>query len=176
MEFFNKHNFTNQPKLKENLEVKRTKEEAQAELIERFNMRKTSDFQTALQKGEIDLAKEWLNYIIENKENFPQYEATWNNWLTDRQNEIILYENLKNNGSLEKMTHRSKEEAQAELIEKFNLRKTSDFQAAIKEGKIELAENWLNYIVKNKLSFPQYLSTWDNWLADRQREIDEAKI
>jgi len=55
------------------------------------------------------------------------------------------------------------------------MRKTSDFQSALKEGKIELAEEWLDYIVENKLSFPQYLSNWDNWLKDRQDELAEAK-
>ncbi|MFA5130948.1 MAG: hypothetical protein WC467_00825 [Patescibacteria group bacterium] len=72
-------------------------------------------------------------------------------------------------------TKRTKEDAQQELIEKFGLRKTSDFQLALQQGKIELAEEWLNYIVENKMRFPQYLSTWDNWLNDRQRELAEAK-
>ena len=154
---------------------KRTKEQAQQELIEKFNMRKTSDFQSALQQGNIEKSQEWLNYIVENKESFPQYHETWDNWLNDRKNEILLYSKLKEDGSLEKMEHRSKEEAQHELIEKFNMRKTSDFQLALKQGKIELAEQWLNYIVENKLSFPQYLSTWNNWLRDRQDELAEAR-
>ena len=72
-------------------------------------------------------------------------------------------------------TKRTTEEAQQELIEKLGLRKTSDFQLALQQGKTELAQEWLNYIVKNKLSFPQYLATWDNWLSDRQRELTEAK-
>jgi len=70
---------------------------------------------------------------------------------------------------------RTKEQAQQELIEKFGMRKTSDFQSALQQGKIELAEQWLNYIVENKLSFPQYLSTWNNWLRDRQDELAEAR-
>jgi hypothetical protein len=72
-------------------------------------------------------------------------------------------------------TKRTKEEAQQKLIEKFGLRKTSDFQLALQQGKIGLAEEWLNYIVENKESFPQYLATWDNWLNDRRRELAEAK-
>ena len=70
---------------------------------------------------------------------------------------------------------RTKEQAQQELIEKFGMRKTSDFQLALQEGKVELAEEWLKYIVEHKMSFPQYLATWDNWLNDRQRELMEKK-
>ncbi len=145
--------FTNQQKPKEEMETKRTKEEAQLELNEKFGLKKTSDFQLALQEGKIELAKNWLNYIAENKENFPQYLANWENWLNDRKKEL----------------------AQQELFEEFGLRKTSDFQSALQQGEIELAKNWLNYIIENKSSFPQYLATWDSWLNDRQRELAEAK-
>jgi hypothetical protein len=138
-------------------------------------LRKTSDFQLALQQGKIELAEEWLNYIVENKESFPQYASTWDSWLSDRQKDIELYKSLKGDGSLEKMEHRTKETAQAELIEKFGFGDTKGFRNALQEGKIELAERWLNYIVENKMSFPQYLAAWDNWLSDRQRELAEAK-
>lgn len=169
------NSFLNQSKIDAKMEQKRTKEEAQQELIEKFGLRKTSDFQSALQQGKIELAEDWLNYIVENKESFPQYQATWDSWLKDRQQEIELYKQLKDSGSLEKISPRSKEEAQQELIEKFGLRKTSDFQSALQQGKIELAEAWLTYVVENKLSFPQYLATWDSWLSDRQRELADAK-
>ena len=114
-------------------------------------MRKTSDFQLALQKGKIELAKEWLNYIVENKENFPQYEVIWDSWLTDRQKEIELYQQLKNLGLLQEMKHRTKEEAQDELERKFGFRDTKGFRFAIEQGDINTAKNWLNYIVENKL-------------------------
>lgn len=171
----NEDSFINQQNTEANMEKKRTKEEAQQELIEKFGLRKTSDFISALQQGKVELAEEWLNFIIENKDSFPQYAATWNSWLSDRQKDIEVYKNLKNDGSLEKMKQRSKEEAQQELIEKFGMRKTSDFQLALKQGKIELAEEWLNYVINNKMSFPQYIPTWDSWLADRQNELTEAK-
>ena len=160
---------------------KRTKEEAQTELIERFGLRKTSDFQASLRKGDIELAEKWLNYIEDNRADFPQYEATWDSWLSDRQGEIELYSKLKDDGDLEKIDlSQTKETAQARLVEKFGddkleMRKTSDFRKALEEGKIELAEAWLNYVVENKMSFPQYLSTWDSWLSDRQEELAEAK-
>ncbi len=155
-------------------ETPRSKETAQAELMEKFGLRKTSDFQLALQKGEIEKAKNWLTYIIDNKEKFPQYLSTWDNWLNDRQNEIKLYKELKENGSLEKMEHRSKEEAQAELKEKFGFADTKGFRNEL-QSNIQNAEAWLNYIIANKLRFPQYLSTWDNWLSDRQQELAQAK-
>lgn len=154
---------------------KRTKEEAQAELIEKFGMRKTSDFQAALRQGEIEKAEEWLTYIVENRESFPQYEATWNSWYADRLAEIKLYSGLKAEGNLEKVSPRTKEEAQAELLETFGFRDTAGFRATLSAGEIKKAEDWLDYIVANKFSFPQYLSTWDNWLADRKRELEEAK-
>ena len=91
------------------VEKKRSKEEAQQELIEKFGMRKTSDFQLALQQGKIELAEEWLNYVVENKEIFPQYAVTWDSWLSDRQKDLETYKQLKSDGSLEKMEHRTKE-------------------------------------------------------------------
>lgn len=157
------------------IETERTKEEAQQELAEKFGLRKTSDFQSALQRGEIELAEQWLNYIVENRKNFPQYVATWDSWLRDRREELTVYKQLKSEGVLETMEHRTKEEAQKELVEKFGLRKTSDFRSALQQGQVELAEQWLNHIVENKLRFPQYLATWDSWLRDRQRELAEAK-
>ncbi len=166
--------FINQQKPEEKMETKRTKEEAQQELIEKFGLKKTSDFQLALQKGEIELAEKWLNYIVENQEGFPQYASTWDSWLSDRQEEIKIYRKLKDDGSLEKMEHRTKEEAQAELKEKFGFADTKGFRNAL-QNDVQTAEEWLNYIVENKLSFPQYLATWDNWLNDRQRELNEAK-
>lgn len=170
----NENSFVNNQKLEEKMETKRTKEEAQQELIEKFGLRKTSDFQLALQQGKIELAQEWLNYIVENKESFPQYESTWGSWLSDRQKDIELYRSLKEDGSLEKMEHRTKEEAQAELKEKFGFADTKGFRNAL-QNDVQAAEQWLNYIVENKLSFPQYLATWDNWLSDRQRELAEVK-
>jgi hypothetical protein len=170
----NENNFLSQPEKGAKMETGRTKEGAQQELIEKFGLRKTSDFKLALQQGKIELAEEWLNYIVENKENFPQYEATWDSWLSDRQKEIDLYKDLKSDGSLEKMDHRTKEASQAELREKFGFADTKGFRNALKSD-VSKAEEWLNYIVENKLSFPQYLATWDNWLSDRQQELAGAK-
>ncbi|MBU4369823.1 hypothetical protein KKG58_03635 [Patescibacteria group bacterium] len=170
----NENSFLNKNQEKK-MEKKRTKEVAQQELIEEFNLRKTSDFQLALQNGEIELAQEWLNYIMENKENFPQYEATWESWLSDRQKEIKLYQQLKNDGLLEEMEHRTKEVAQAELQKEFGFRDTKGFRLALEQGDINTAKNWLNYIVENKLKFPQYLVTWESWLSDRKQELAKAE-
>jgi len=176
----NDNSFLNQQNPEGKMKTKITKEEAQQELIEKFKnekfeMRKTSDFQLALQNGEIELAESWLNYIVENKENFPQYASTWDSWLSDRQKEIELYKGLKKDGSLEGMKHRTKEDAQAELREKFGFADTQGFRNALKQGDALKAEEWLNYIVENKLNFPQYLASWDRWLSDRQKELAEVK-
>jgi hypothetical protein len=72
----------------------RTKEEAQQELEARFGMRKTADFQTALQRGEIEKAEAWLQYIIDNRDAFPQYKDTWASWLSDRQRDIVTFKDL----------------------------------------------------------------------------------
>lgn len=152
-----------------------TKEAAQKELMEKFGLIKTSDFQSALQQGKTELAEEWLNYIVENKENFPQYASSWESWLKDRRSDIELYKSLKNGGSLEKIEHRTKEEAQTDLRERFGFPDTNGFRNALKNNDIETAEKWLDYIMENKMSFPQYLANWDNWLSDRQRELAEAK-
>lgn len=154
--------------------MERTKVEAQQELVEKFGLRKTSDFQLALQRDEIELAQKWLNFIVDNRERFPQYAATWDSWLSDRQKDIEVYRELKSDGSLEKMEHRTKEEAQAELRQMFGFYDTRGFRDVLKQGKFELAEKWLDHIVDNKLRFPQYLATWDNWIRDRQRELAEA--
>ena len=44
-----------------------------------------------------------------------------------------------------------------------------------KDPKVARAEDWLNYIVDNRLRFPQYQATWDSWLSDRQQELAEVK-
>lgn len=141
----NENSFLNKEQ-EEKMEKKRTKEEAQVELQKKFELRKTSDFQLALQNGKIELAQEWLNYIAKNKESFPQYLANWDSWYSDRQKDIKLYQRLKKNGSLEKMEHRTKEEAQAELQEKFGFRDTKGFRVALKQGDINTAKNGLNYL------------------------------
>lgn len=65
----------------------------------------------------------------------------------------------------------TKEGAQNELFEKFRLRKTSDFQLALKDN-IESVEMVINYIEEKKNedqnNFPQYDS---RWLKIRRDEI-----
>jgi len=157
----------------------RTKEEAQQELREKFGMANTSEFRLALQQGKIAEAEKWLQYIVARKEEFPQYHKTWDSWLADRKKEIEIFREQQ--GKIEageqvaKISPRSREDAQRELVEKFNMAKTSDFRDALKRGETEKAKAWLQYIIDNRNSFPQYLANWDNWLADRQREIAEAE-
>ena len=170
----NENQFINQPTPEKKMDEKRTKEDAQRELMERFGLKKTSDFQLALQQGKIELAKEWLNYIIANQAAFPQYAETWDSWLNDRQREITLYGQMKEEGSLEKNALRTKEEARADLLEKFGFADTKGFRETLLTN-LPMAEKWLEHIVANKMSFPQYLASWDRWLSDRQTELSKAK-
>jgi hypothetical protein len=157
----------------------RTKEEAQQELREKFGIAETSEFWTVLQKGEIAKAEEWLRYIVDHKEDFPQYRGTWDSWLADRQKEIAFYkeyqEKIAAGEAVEKITPRTKAEAQADLLRLFGMAKTSAFRDVLKKGEIEKAKAWLQYIIDNRFSFPQYLVNWDSWLADREREIAETE-
>jgi len=96
----------------------------------------------ALQSGDIDKCKEWLQHIINNKKQFPQYQSTWDNWLKDRKQKI----------------------SQQELFKKFGMRKTADFRQTLEKGKVKEAKEWLQYILDNRDQFPQYN---DNWFEDR---------
>ncbi len=170
----NENHFPGEPNLEKKI-TPPTKETAREKLFEKFKMKDTSNFRSALQAGEIEKATEWLNYIIDNKDDFPQYQADWDNWLKDRQKEIEIYQELKDNGTLEKIKPRTKEEAQLELIKMFNFGDTTGFRSALAKGEVELAEKWLDHIITNKDNFPQYQANWDNWLRDRQRELARAK-
>jgi len=131
-------------------EKNRTKQEAQAELVELFDIKNTAEFRTALQKGDVQTASAWLQHIIDHKKNFPQYHETWDSWLTDRKQEI----------------------SQAELFSLFGIRNTAEFRQKLQQGKIILAEKWLKNIKENRFKFPNYD---DGWISDRQQEIDEMK-
>jgi hypothetical protein len=65
-----------------------TKETAQAELMEMFHFKDTDGFRKALKQHKIGIASAWLEYIINHKERFPQYHATWTTWVSDRKREI----------------------------------------------------------------------------------------
>ena len=135
---------------KENIENTPTKETARQELKEKFGIEDTSAFRVALQSGDIDKCEKWLQYIINNKEQFPQYQSTWDNWLKDRKQEI----------------------SQQELFKKFGMRKTADFCQTLEKGKVKEAKEWLQYILDNRDQFPQYN---DNLFKDRQRELEQAQ-
>lgn len=155
---------------------KKTKEQAQQELQEKFGMKKTSDFQNALRKGDIAQAKEWLQYIEEHRTDFLQYKNTWDSWHRDRVNEIATYETMLASGELkEGESARTKEEAQKELKEKFGMKDTAEFRKTLAKGEIEKCKEWLKHIADNKFQFPQYLGTWNSWYADREEEIKKAE-
>ena len=157
----------------------RTEEEAKQELREKFGLAETSEFWTALQQGEIEKAEEWFQYIVDHKEDFPQYHDTWDTWLAGRQKDIAFFKERQKKIAagepVEEIVLRSKKEAQDELQKKFGMPKTSDFRDALKRGETERAKEWLQHIIDNRFSFPQYLGDWDKWPVDREREIAEAK-
>ncbi len=64
-----------------------TKEEAQEFLRNKFGIETTKDFRNTLE-SDLTKAEEWLNYIIDNSNDFPQYHATWDNWVEDRKSEL----------------------------------------------------------------------------------------
>lgn len=62
----------------------RKQEISQEKLFQKFGIRKTSDFVTALTERP-EIAKNWLQFIIDNRELFPQYR---DNWFEDRQLDV----------------------------------------------------------------------------------------
>jgi len=64
-----------------------TKKEAQKFLNDKFGITTTGDFIMELQ-SDLTKAEEWLNYIIDNSNDFPQYHATWDSWIQDRKKEL----------------------------------------------------------------------------------------
>ncbi|PIS05061.1 MAG: hypothetical protein COT81_03125 [Candidatus Buchananbacteria bacterium CG10_big_fil_rev_8_21_14_0_10_42_9] len=50
-------------------------------------MRKTADFNAAIDAGKIEDAERWLEYIRANREKFPQYDDVW---FADRQSDLDL--------------------------------------------------------------------------------------
>jgi len=128
-------------------EFERLKLAGQQELHEMFGMRKTADFRQAVDEGRTEDALACLKHIEANREKFPQYD---DNWLKDRYQEI----------------------GQAELHEKFGMKKTADFRTALEEGRIDVAKEWLEYIEQNSERFPQYT---ESWFTDRRKELSEAQ-
>jgi hypothetical protein len=66
-------------------------------------------------------------------------------------------------------------EKQRELYVLFGIARSSDFKEALRQGKIKLAESWLQYIIDNKEKYTVQGGTWDGWILDRQRDIELAK-
>lgn len=144
----------------------KTHEEVMSD-FEKFGMPKTGDFKEALSENNLEKANEWLKFIDENRKYFPQYDDSW---FSDRRREIRTAEQ---NPNREWVPTQSKEQAKKFLDEKFGFSSTSGFREALKKD-IEKAEKWLNCIIDNSNDFPQYHATWDSWVADRRRELEEA--
>jgi hypothetical protein len=80
------------------IEPKRSAETAKAELKRIFGFADTTGFRAALERGEIENAKAWLNHIATDPGNFPQYLDTWDEWKQDREDDIRKAEQKNNFG------------------------------------------------------------------------------
>jgi hypothetical protein len=135
----------------------------------------TADFQLALQKGEFSKAGDWLQYVKDNQDKFPQYQTVWEYWLGHRQADLEVYSRKAKADTLRSLQPRTKVEAQQELSRAFNIKDTAGFKVALAEGKIEAAKKWLAHVAKNHDSFPQYQAVWQIWLMDRLGELKAAE-
>src|SRR3989338_1289732 len=82
-----------------------TKETAQQEWFDKFQIRKTIDWQGLLET-DLEKARNALQYVIDNRDHFPQYD---NGWMFDRKKEL----------------------SQQEWFDKFQIRKTVNWQALL---------------------------------------------
>ncbi|MCU0680342.1 MAG: TIGR02269 family lipoprotein [Planctomycetes bacterium] len=143
------------------------------------NINNTDDFFLVLQKGEIDVAEAWLANVENNPSQFPQYQSA--RWLADRKLQIAFYKNLNEKGFLPLPFQRSKEQAQEELIQMFNIKDTNAFKMVLKEAgqgktdKIQLAVRWLKHIEKNLAIFPQYAGL-TYWFEERRKDIHDIEM
>lgn len=69
-------------------EERETMKKGKQKLQEEFNFSNEKDFLSHLKAGNVPLAKRWLQYIIENKEEFPEFFIT-DRWLADRKFELF---------------------------------------------------------------------------------------
>ena len=51
-----------------------------------------NDFKKALQNKDVESAKKWLQYIVDNRVAFEMISKNWDNWLRLRENEILKVE------------------------------------------------------------------------------------
>lgn len=149
----------------------KTKEEVKSDLFKEFGIRDTGGFKTLLKCGEFIKAADVIQYVEKNINEIPHYGK---DWISDRKKELAVARKRQERGDPEIEPKRSKEEAKAELMEKFGFSNTAGFFSAIKRGDIEIAKRWLGHIVSDPANFPQYLPTWDCWLEDRNNEIRKA--
>lgn len=151
----------------------RSKEVTQAELREKFGFGDTTGFRQALARGDIDTAQTWLQYILDNIRAFPQYYLN-DSWKRDRVRELAETRLKEDQGGLEKISLRSKEDAQADLATKFGFVDTAGFRQQLALGNFARAREWFEYIMDNIKEFPQYYLN-ESWQKDRQRELETAE-
>jgi hypothetical protein len=148
------------------------KAEAQKLLFEKFGIRDTTDFRILLNLREFEKAAEVVEFVENNPDRFPQYGQKW---LHDRRSEIRVARARREGRADEIVPKREYVEAAMELGKLFGFADTDGFREALARGDIERAEKWLRHIKSDPGNFPQYIATWDDWLADRERELRKAK-
>jgi len=130
-----------------------TKESAQQEWSQKFGVRDTTGWEQLL-KTDLDRAAEALQYVVDNRNHFPQYNDSW-------------------------VKDRYKELGKAKLKAEFGIADTGEFQQALKEGKMKDAKEWLQGVIEyheqNDPIVAHYGATWDNWLRDRQGELEQVE-
>lgn len=80
--------------------------------------------------------------------------------------------NLRGQKGQTRINHKGQLQDRLEML--FGIRDEIGFRQLLRDGKFEAARNWLQYIIDNKDRFFYYHHDWDNWLADRQRELSQA--
>jgi hypothetical protein len=140
----------------------------------RFGFYDEAGFKKALAMGNLKGAQDWLLFAVCHQECYPDYFQPWSMWLSARL-EDLYYASRPTSVPFDRIEFRPQEDAEAELLEKFGLANAIDFHLAIEKGDLDVAQEWLLYIVANKWRFVHLLSRWDNWLMSRWHELAEAR-
>lgn len=146
---------------------KKTHEDIMSE-FDTLGISKTEDLKEVLAEKDFKKAKEWLEFIKHNREDFSQYDDSW---FSDREREI---REAEENPDREWKPTQTVEAANKFLNEKFGFSATDGFRKALKDD-IETAEEWLNHIIDNSNDFSKYHGTWGSWVRDRKSELEKAK-
>lgn len=142
------------------------------QLKKKFGIGRTSDFWDAALAGKIVECERWLKHIEKHKSRFHQYDQQW---MKERKNELAILKRKMSSPETARIKTLSKKEGQAELKRLFGIKDTADFQIALREGKIEFAESWLDHIESNPYRYFHYFANWEKWFKTRREELEAKK-